>query len=447
MDQAAQLWGWWLSLLSAFAPVFTRPGWVRFVQWVTGMVLGWEEHTITQLLTAIGLESRWRVLEHFAEYGAWDREAVERQILRLLEQERPARWGRYHPVAVDDTKGHRTSKQVWGTCTFHESSARSPNRAETVRAHNWVVMGDLLPGRPWRYLPHAARVYHRRSQLPAGETFRPKTALAVELLRQADAESVAPILGVCDGAYAVDTAVGPCLHPRLGQRRIEVVTRLRADARLYQPVGARPRAKGRPAKWGLRIAAPQHHVYWPMAWQSSQAWVYGRRRHFRYKQLRCRWAVSGPQIPVHVLVVEMAGYKTPWFLVTSALELSAAQVVEVFTARFRQEDAIRDHKQRLGMEDCRAWTKEPILRTFQVQLVALTLLRLLQARLDHAWGSGSWWLKPDWNRRKRHASILDLHRLFWQHRTAFSQFLVHLEEREKIPQPLALSHSLTGRTA
>jgi hypothetical protein len=45
MDQAMQLWTWWLSLLSPFALVFTRPGWGRFVQWVTGMVLRWEEHT------------------------------------------------------------------------------------------------------------------------------------------------------------------------------------------------------------------------------------------------------------------------------------------------------------------------------------------------------------------------------------------------------------------
>ena len=78
MDQAMQLWTWWLSLLSPFALIFTRPGWVRFVPWVTGMVLCWEEHTMTQLLTALGLESRWRVLEHCAEYGAGDRDAVER---------------------------------------------------------------------------------------------------------------------------------------------------------------------------------------------------------------------------------------------------------------------------------------------------------------------------------------------------------------------------------
>jgi hypothetical protein len=32
MDQATHLWAWWLSLLSAFTPVFTRRGWVRFGQ-------------------------------------------------------------------------------------------------------------------------------------------------------------------------------------------------------------------------------------------------------------------------------------------------------------------------------------------------------------------------------------------------------------------------------
>jgi hypothetical protein len=447
MDQATQLWAWWLSLLSAFAPVFTRPGWVRFVQWVTGMVLCWEEHTLTQILTALGLECRWRVLEHFAAYGAWDRAAVERHMLRLIEQEQPARWGRYHPVAVDDTKLHRTSKKVWGTCTFHEASARSPNRAETVRAHNWVVMGTLLPGRPWTYLPHAARLYCRQTQVPAGEPFRTKTALAVELLRQADAESAAPILGVFDGAYAVDTVIRQCLEPGLGQRPIEIVTRLRADARLYHPVVVKTRSKGRRPVWGPRIAAPQHHLYWPVSWQQSRAWVYGRMRSFRYKQLRCRWAVSGPQLPVHVFVIAMVGYDEPWFLVTSALDLTAAQVVEAWAARFRQEDGFRDHKQRLGMEECRAWTKEPILRTFQVQLVALSLLRLLHARLDQAWGAGLWWHNPAWNPHKRHASILDLRRLFWRYRAEFSQFLVRLEELEKIPHSPALRSNLPGRAA
>lgn len=435
MDDATQLWQWWQCLLHSFRGVFTRPGWVRFVQWVTGTVLCWEEHTITQMLVSLGLESRWRVAEHFAEYGAWDRRAVERQLVELIERQQPVAWGGYRVVALDDTKLHRTSSKVWGTCTFHEAAGRSPNRASTVRAHNWVEAGDLIPGTPWTYLPHSSRLYFRQSQLPAGETFRKKTELAVDLLRQADAASNTPLLAVFDGAYANETVIRPCVFPEQGARRIEVVTRLRFDARLYGSLVQG--GKGRPRKWGPLLAAPQHHAKWKnVGWQQGEAFLYGCRRAFRYKQLRCHWHVTGPSEPVHVFVFEVEGYTEPWFLVTTALNLTAQEVLEVFCARFRQEDGFRDHKQRLGMEECRAWTKEPILRTYQVQLVAMTLLRLIQPQLDQARGEGRWWLKPDWNRRKRHPSLLDLRRLFWRYRTDFSHFLCELEDMEKLaPRP------------
>jgi hypothetical protein len=77
-------------------------------------------------------------------------------------------------------------------------------------------------------------------------------------------------------------------------------------------------------------------------------------RRFQCKQLQWRWSVSGAHTPIQVLVVVVDGDEEPWFLVTSALDWSAAQVVEAFTARFRQEDGVRDHTQRLGMEECRA---------------------------------------------------------------------------------------------
>ena len=194
---------------------------------------------------------------------------------------------------------------------------------------------------------------------------------------------------------------------------------------------------GRPRKWGQRMAAPQHHEKWKVAWHRGRVWAYGRMRKIRYKQILCQWSVSGHQERVHAFVFEVEGYDRPWFLVTTALDLSGEQVVEAFAARFRQEDGFRDHKQRMGMEECRAWTKEPVLRTFQVQMVAMTLLRLMQFRLDAAWGEGSYWLQPEWNPRKHHPSILDLRRLLWRHRTRFSKLLLRLEKIEKVPQATA----------
>jgi hypothetical protein len=435
MDDVKQLWSWWQSLLAAFHGQFTLGGWARFVQWVTGTVLCPEEHTITQILSSLGLESQWRNVENFAEYGSWDRESVERQLMRLIEQEHPARWGGYHPVAVDDTKEHRTSAEVWGTCTFHESGARCPNRATTVRAHNWVVLGDLAPGKPWTYMPVASRLYFRKSQLPVGETFRTKTAFAVDMLRQADAESAVPILAAFDGAYAMETVIEPCLNPPVGGRRIEIITRLRKDARLYQPLeeSSKNAKIGRPRKWGRRLPAPQNHPQWKVPWQSGRAYIDGRMRTFRYKRLRCCWSVSGPQQLMDAYVFEVPGYDKLWSTITSAGDLSAAQVLSANAGRFRQEDGFRDHKQRLGMEECRAWTKEPILRTFQIQMLALTLLRLMQFRLDATCGA-RWRPAPPWNLEKRHASILDLRRVFWKHRTRFSQLLASLDDLRKPPQ-------------
>jgi hypothetical protein len=225
------------------------------------------------------------------------------------------------------------------------------------------------------------------------------------------------------------------LNPPAGKRRIEFVTRLRRDARIYRPL--EPAAKnprgGRPRQWGQRLPAPQNHEQWKAKWQLGRAYVYGRMRTFRCKRIRCCWSVSGPQQIVWAYVFEVPGYKKLWSTITSAGDLSAAQVLAANAGRFRQEDGFRDHKQRLGMEECRAWTKEPILRTFQVQMLAFSLLRLLQFHLDASSGD-RWYAAPPWNPRKKHASLLDLRRLFWKQRAKFSQLLARLNDFKKPPQ-------------
>ena len=83
-------------------------------------------------------------MEHFAEYGAFDRVSVEQQTVRIIEAVYPPRFAGYHPVAFDDTKEHRTSANVWGTCTFHEPASRSPNRAETLKTCVSTAIAGLL---------------------------------------------------------------------------------------------------------------------------------------------------------------------------------------------------------------------------------------------------------------------------------------------------------------
>ncbi len=434
---ATLLWSTWQALALDVALGFTRRGRQRFVEWVTGLALNVEEHTITQSLIGLGRADDWKALESFAEYGHWNLRLLQWGVAWAVGRLPEPYWHGYRVWAGDDTKVHRNSKDVWGTCTFHEYTARCPNRAATVRAHNWVVLGALLPrpDEPALFLPVAGRLYFRRGQLPdTGEAFRTKPELLVDLARQQAAALPGPHLAVFDGGFALRSVVRPLARPGdPGLPRIEFVTRLRHDARLcaLPDRQRRPGQRGPSPKWGRPLPPPRQGGRWPGAWREGEVFLYGRRRKVRWKEVVCLWRVLGPEAPVKAVVAEVEGYRKRFTLVTSAVGLSGLQVVELFCARYRQEDGFRDLKQRLGWEECRAWTRNPILRTTQAVFVALTLLRLLQLRLEQEAG-GAWWLHPPWNPRKTRPGVRDVERLLWQHRGEIQRFLADwLQEGEK----------------
>jgi DDE superfamily endonuclease len=429
---AQLLWSLWQTLLQSFAWCFTRLGYRRFVEWVTALALNVEEHTITQSVLAIQRPDDWKALESFAEVGAWEPLEVETALARLVEDAPGRLWHGYHIDAIDDTKVHRSSKTVWGTCTFHEYTARCPNRASTVRAHNWVVLGAVLHNgdRPGWFLPQAGRLYFRKSQLPLSsdgrspEPFRTKCDLAVELVRHQAQTVGGPHLAVVDGGFAFRSVVRPLVLPEEGQPRIDFLTRLRRDARLdaLPPKQRRPSQKGPDPKWGRKLPPPRRGGQWRVPWQTGRAWIYGRMRTVRWKEILCLWRVLGHEVVVKAVVAEVEGYRKRFCLVTSAVHLSGLQLVELFAARFRQEDGFRDLKQRLGWEECRAWTKSPIVRTSQAQWVTMSLLRMLQFELE-AQGQTAWWFHPPWNRKKDRPSVLDVERLLREHRGEIQQLL------------------------
>ena len=449
MEDHTAVWRWWQEGLEEFGPCFTEPGFRRFAEWVTGLVLDMEEHTVTQALTGLGRERDWTALERFVEYGRWERGAIERATWRTIAETHPDLWHDYRVTAVDDTKIHRTSENVWGVCTFHEPAARCPNRAETVRAHNWVVIGALIPGTPWQCLPVAGRLYFRATQVPAGERFVKRAGHAVALLEDVAQTLQTDVLGVVDGAYGVSTVVRPLVARPPEKPRVDVVTRLRGNARLYEIPPARAAGQtGRPRTWGRRLPAPSDTAGWAeVPQQTGEAWVYGRRRKVAWQERRCLWYSGGPKQPVLVVVAQVEGYHHPWYLSTTSTRLTGRETIEAFGARFRQEDMFRDLKQRLGAEECRAWTKEPILRTFQAELLALTALRLMSARLDRERGPLTWWSLPPWNRHKRTPTVRDVLRLLWRASGGFGQFAHQVTTFTKVgrhEEPKVLRHPPTA---
>lgn len=411
--------GMWMNMLGEFAPCFTKPGQRRFGALLTGGLLCERRPLVTEIVTALGLESQWRAVESFIEYGSWPAGQVEEVLARMAAPS--GRWQGRQLWAVDDLKVLKSGKKIWGACSFHEYTSRCSNRPETVWAHNWVICGALKAGPEGAFLPVGARLYMRESQLPAGENFRTKPQLAVELLRNCAQSSEGPHLAIFDGGNAVSTVVEPLINPPAGEPRIEFLTRLRFDARLYEPPAPRKEhQRGRPRKWGRRLPAPKHADLWPVPWRKAKAWVYGRKRRIRYKMILCQWHPAGADARVHAFVFEIEGYKKRWYLLTSDLGLRAEQVLELYAMRFTQEDAHRDLKQHLGLGICQGRLKNVVLRTFQSRLAAMTLLRLVGEHLDHNYGD-TWWPKPPWYPQKQCGSLRDLKRLMAGAAEHFSQ--------------------------
>src|SRR5437764_1002681 len=152
--QATELWTHWQELLEPCAEAFTYWGFQRFTEWLTGLALNVEEHTITQSLVGLARPGDWKALESFAEYGAWH-------------------------------------------------------------------------------------------------------------------------LAVFDGGFALRSVVRPLVRPAPGQPRVEVLTRLRGDARLHALPEPEPARRGPKRKWGKRLPPPRQGGRWRGRWQAGTAWIYG----------------------------------------------------------------------------------------------------------------------------------------------------------------------------
>ncbi|MDB5307105.1 MAG: hypothetical protein JWO38_1307 [Gemmataceae bacterium] len=303
---ATRLWSLWQGILSSVSLGFTDRGRQRFIEWVTGLARNVEEHTLTQSLSGLDRVDDGKALEAFAEYGCWNLRLLQWGLARRLDDRPNRTWQGYRVWAGDDTKVHRSSADVWGTCTFHEYTARCPNRASTVRAPNWVVLGAVLPNpdQPADFLPTAGRLYFRRTQLPFAQgtsgprlPFRTKCALLVELGREHARACGGKTLGVFDGGFALRTVVRPLVRPEdPKQPPIDILTRLRQDARLYAPAptARQPHQRGPTPTWGPRLAPPRHGGRWPGAWEKGQAFVYGRRREGADKAGGAGGGCSGP---------------------------------------------------------------------------------------------------------------------------------------------------------
>ena len=178
-----------------------------------------------------------------------------------------------------------------------------------------MILGALLhePEKPAWFLPISGRLYFRQSQLPIGPDgiveFRTKCELAVELLREQARIIRGSTWRFLTAATPSRAWSGRWSCPQPVHPRIDFLTRLRCDARLYAlplppeaPRGSRDRSK-----WGKRLQPPCRG--------GSGREVAGRDRLRLWptadnplEGIICLWWVPGWEVPVKVIVASVEGY-------------------------------------------------------------------------------------------------------------------------------------------
>ena len=385
------------------------------------------------------------MLEAFAEYGRWNlpflQYGVARRGLDRLSPN-PAPWHGYCVWAADDTKVHRTSKDVWGTCTFHEYTARCPTGAGTVRAYNWVVLGRVAAQRrPAGPLPADRRpavlpqdpAPRKAEKGPPIPLFRTKCALLVELGREHANSVLGQDVGRLRWRVALRSAgcgrwpgssAGPAAH-RLPDPALPCDARLHALPPVFPDVSGGAKGAATP-KWGKRLPPPRQggrvagrpgSAARP---SSTAAW-----RPVRYKEVVCLWRVLGHEVPVKAVVAQVEGYQKRFTLVSSAMGPQRVAVGRGdLLARFRQEDAFRDLKNVGGGGGVPGVElASPIERTTQAVLVTLTASCGYCSSSCKSPRGVTGGCTPRGTRRRPWPSVLDVERLMRRHREQIQRLL------------------------
>ncbi len=386
---------------------FTGSTWKHVLVLVAGALLSPGRRPVTAALRVMDLDqtASFSVYHRVLSTASWSARLVAHRLLRLLV----AAFVREGPVVIglDDTIERRWGATIKARGIYRDPVRSSHGHFVKVSGLRWLCVLLLTP------IPGANCVWalpfltvlapsERDAQSP-GRRHKKLTDWGRQALLQTSRWLPdRRIVAVADSSFSVIEVL------RSVKAHLDVVTRRRLDAGLYQPPRPRrPGDKGRPRVKGARLPTLHERVADPAtAWQRVviQGW-YGRTQH--------RLDVAtGPALWHHpgrrglirwVLVRDAEGTKEPQAFLCTDLDAEPTEILAWFVRRWRVgwrvEVTLSEVRRHLGVETQRQWSDLAILRTTPALLGLFSLVTLWADRikgepgipLDHV----RWYPKAD----------------------------------------------------
>jgi len=165
------------------------------------------------------------------------------------------------------------------------------------------------------------------------------------------------------------------------RRHLTIVTRLRFDARLFDPPPPRkPGQRGRPRVSGARQPSLTERLHCSeTVWQRVAVtnWYGGSDRLIDIASGTAVWDHPGKRVPIRwVLVRDGAGEFEPQALLCTNLAADPVQILGWFVQRWSVEVTLAEVRRHLGVETQRQWSDKAIARTTPVLMGLFSLVTL-----------------------------------------------------------------------
>jgi hypothetical protein len=420
----------WLAITSQWSGVFRRQRTLlRAQRQALGSVLCLGRSTLSRIIWTTGREQSSWSGEYFLHSRAqWDPHALFDPILREALQYCP---GRLVGVAVDDTRLKKTGRSI-PQAQFHRDPLSPPFHVNLIWALRFLQASVLLPlhrSGPWaaRGIPirfeevSSVKKPGRRAGEEAWQLY--KQEVKERNLSRRFVQSMAEVRRSFDGAGAqkkilVIAGDGSFCNRTVFSSipdRVVLLARARKDASLCLPAPAGGRRFYSPDKFTpdqVRLSESQ-------AWQTTKIFYGGKRRRIRYKEVPgVLWQGGARKRLLRLLIIAPTPYRKrksgrlyyhhPAFLLTTLLEGSTRQLLQIYFDRWQIEVNHRDEKDTLGVGQAQMWN--PVSVPKQPALVVASYSAMLLAALK-AFGPGrgeAYAALPKWRPNARRPSCLDL---------------------------------------
>jgi len=374
----------YVTILAAFAAIFSKRLWHRIQVLVIGAILTPGARTVAAILRTMGLSAD----KHFQNYhrvlnrAVWSSLEVSRVLLSLLI----AAFAPFGPVVMglDDTIERRRGAKIKAKGIYRDPVRSSHSHMVKASGLRWLSLMLLVPV-PWAkrvwalpfltVLAPSARYYQgkKRGHKKLTDWARQMLVQVRRWLRKRY------LVVVADSTYAVIELLGylsRLVHP------ICMITRLRLDAALYEPAPPRCEGqKGRPRKKGKRLPTLEAVLQDPKTtWQevTFQEWYGEKRRTVEITSGNAVWFHSGlPPLPIRwVLIRDPKGKFKPQALLCTDVKIEPVQILKWFVRRWQMEVTFHEVRTHLGVETQRQWADQAIARTTPALLGLFSLVTL-----------------------------------------------------------------------